>query len=233
MKGLDTNVLVRYLTQDDPVQSRKANALIAEAVDRGEQCPINVIVLCELVWVLRDLSPRQAHRRRHPREGAGHRAARRRAGGSRATSARRLSPWPWRFRGLPHRLAEPSGRLLGHGDVPPRAREERALPGPVSRRARRRVTGCHWITRSARAQNVRRVLALVHRACVLENGRLTLAGPAQAVLADDRPRSPGLSGAAARVRASPGARDLHHQVAGGGPPGRAMTSSSETGEKSM
>lgn len=54
MKGLDTNVLVRYLTQDDRVQSRKANALIAEAVDRGEQCPINVIVLCELVWVLRE-----------------------------------------------------------------------------------------------------------------------------------------------------------------------------------
>jgi predicted nucleic-acid-binding protein len=54
MKGLDTNVLVRYLTQDHPVQSRKANALIAEAVDRGEQCPINVIVLCELVWVLRE-----------------------------------------------------------------------------------------------------------------------------------------------------------------------------------
>ena len=28
MKGLDTNVLVRYLTQDDPEQSRKANALL-------------------------------------------------------------------------------------------------------------------------------------------------------------------------------------------------------------
>ncbi len=25
MKGLDTNVLVRYLTQDDPAQARKAN----------------------------------------------------------------------------------------------------------------------------------------------------------------------------------------------------------------
>ncbi|MBI2218407.1 MAG: ABC transporter ATP-binding protein [Candidatus Rokubacteria bacterium] len=35
-------------------------------------------------------------------------------------------------------------------------------------------------------QNVRQALALAHRACVLENGRLTLAGPAQAVLADDR-----------------------------------------------
>ena len=37
-------------------------------------------------------------------------------------------------------------------------------------------------------QNVRQALALAHRACVLENGRLTLAGPAQAVLADDRLR---------------------------------------------
>ena len=54
MRGLDTNVLVRYLTQDDPVQARKANAVITEAVDRGEQCSINAIVLCELVWVLRE-----------------------------------------------------------------------------------------------------------------------------------------------------------------------------------
>jgi predicted nucleic-acid-binding protein len=54
MRGLDTNVLVRYLTQDDPVQARKANAHIAEAVDRGEQCLVSVIVLCELVWVLRE-----------------------------------------------------------------------------------------------------------------------------------------------------------------------------------
>jgi predicted nucleic-acid-binding protein len=54
MRGLDTNVLVRYLTQDDPVQSRKVNTVIAEAVDRGEQCSISAIVLCELVWVLRE-----------------------------------------------------------------------------------------------------------------------------------------------------------------------------------
>jgi len=37
-------------------------------------------------------------------------------------------------------------------------------------------------------QNVRQALALADRACVLENGRLTLSGPAQAVLADDRLR---------------------------------------------
>jgi predicted nucleic-acid-binding protein len=54
MRGLDTNVLVRYLTQDDPLQSRKANAVIAEAVSRGEPCSIDAVVLCELVWVLRE-----------------------------------------------------------------------------------------------------------------------------------------------------------------------------------
>jgi len=54
MRGLDTNVLVRYLTQDDPGQSRRANAVIAEATARGEPCVIDVIVLCELVWVLRE-----------------------------------------------------------------------------------------------------------------------------------------------------------------------------------
>lgn len=54
MRGLDTNVLVRYLTQDDPGQSRRANAIIAEATTRGEPCVIDLIVLCELVWVLRE-----------------------------------------------------------------------------------------------------------------------------------------------------------------------------------
>jgi predicted nucleic-acid-binding protein len=53
MRGLDTNVIVRYFTQDDPVQSRKANALIEEASAEGVKCFIDAIVLCELVWVLR------------------------------------------------------------------------------------------------------------------------------------------------------------------------------------
>lgn len=53
MTGLDTNVLVRYLTQDDQAQSRRANALIEDTVARGDRCFINLIVLCELVWVLR------------------------------------------------------------------------------------------------------------------------------------------------------------------------------------
>ncbi len=35
-------------------------------------------------------------------------------------------------------------------------------------------------------QNVRRALALAHRACVLENGRLVLAGAAHDLAADER-----------------------------------------------
>ena len=53
MKGVDTNVLVRYLTQDDPAQSRRANAIIDGAVAGGERIHVDTVVLCELVWVLR------------------------------------------------------------------------------------------------------------------------------------------------------------------------------------
>jgi predicted nucleic-acid-binding protein len=52
MTGLDTNVLVRYLTQDDPTQSKKASAIIEEAVTKGDKLLIHPVVLCELVWVL-------------------------------------------------------------------------------------------------------------------------------------------------------------------------------------
>lgn len=53
MTGLDTNVLVRYLTEDDAVQSRKASVAIASATSRGERCYVSALVLCELAWVLR------------------------------------------------------------------------------------------------------------------------------------------------------------------------------------
>jgi predicted nucleic-acid-binding protein len=53
MIGLDTNVLVRYLTRDDPAQYAKAAAFISGASDRGERFVVNVAVLCELVWVLK------------------------------------------------------------------------------------------------------------------------------------------------------------------------------------
>jgi len=37
MKGLDTNVLVRYLTQDDPKQSAMAIRVIEEAAAKEEK----------------------------------------------------------------------------------------------------------------------------------------------------------------------------------------------------
>jgi len=48
MKGLDTSVVVRYLTQDEPVQARKATQVIEEDVNQEEICDLTSIVLCEL-----------------------------------------------------------------------------------------------------------------------------------------------------------------------------------------
>jgi len=52
MIGLDTNILVRYLIQDDPVQARKATSEIEKGLGAGQQFFIADIVMCELVWVL-------------------------------------------------------------------------------------------------------------------------------------------------------------------------------------
>jgi predicted nucleic-acid-binding protein len=54
MKGLDTNVLVRYLTQDDARQALRASACIEDAIKRGESCFVNPVVLAELIWVLEE-----------------------------------------------------------------------------------------------------------------------------------------------------------------------------------
>lgn len=52
MIGLDTNVLVRYITQDEPQQAQRANHVI-EQCSKASPGYIAQIVLCELVWVLR------------------------------------------------------------------------------------------------------------------------------------------------------------------------------------
>lgn len=52
MIALDTNVLVRYLTEDDEAQAARAAALIEGAIDREETMFVTHIVLCELAWVL-------------------------------------------------------------------------------------------------------------------------------------------------------------------------------------
>ena len=53
MIGLDTNILVRYITQDDPSQSVIASRLIETRCSKANPGRISQIVLCELVWVLR------------------------------------------------------------------------------------------------------------------------------------------------------------------------------------
>lgn len=52
MIALDTNVLVRFLTQDDPVQAAAAKHIVESAQNRGERLFVPLIVLCELGWVL-------------------------------------------------------------------------------------------------------------------------------------------------------------------------------------
>jgi len=52
--GLDTNVLVRYLTQDDPEQASRATRAIEAGADHGETFFITTVVMCELVWVLEE-----------------------------------------------------------------------------------------------------------------------------------------------------------------------------------
>ncbi|MEO7854762.1 MAG: type II toxin-antitoxin system VapC family toxin [Rubrivivax sp.] len=51
MIGLDTNVLVRYVMQDDPRQSPRATRLV-EALSADEPGFVPVVAVVELVWVL-------------------------------------------------------------------------------------------------------------------------------------------------------------------------------------
>jgi predicted nucleic-acid-binding protein len=52
MIGLDTNVLVRYFTQDDPVQSRKATEFIERNLTAESPGFISIVTTVEMVWVL-------------------------------------------------------------------------------------------------------------------------------------------------------------------------------------
>ena len=54
MIGLDSNVLVRYIAQDDARQSARAGRLI-EAMSVDEPGFVSMVALAELVWVLDDV----------------------------------------------------------------------------------------------------------------------------------------------------------------------------------
>ena len=53
MPALDTNVLVRYVVQDDAAQLAAAKRLIRRCVDEGQTLFVPVTVTLELEWVLR------------------------------------------------------------------------------------------------------------------------------------------------------------------------------------
>lgn len=50
--ALDTNILVRLLTNDEPRQALKAQQALDLALAAGNPCWVGQGVLCELVWVL-------------------------------------------------------------------------------------------------------------------------------------------------------------------------------------
>ena len=58
MTGLDTNVLLRYLLQDDPKQARQANQIIYRQLSEPNPGFVNLATVLEIVWVLRSLLKR-------------------------------------------------------------------------------------------------------------------------------------------------------------------------------
>ncbi len=52
MIGLDTNVLVRYLAQDDPIQSAQASAIVERRLSEQDPGFVSLIAMAETAWVL-------------------------------------------------------------------------------------------------------------------------------------------------------------------------------------
>ncbi len=52
MIGLDTNILVRYLAQDDPIQSPQATQIIERRLTENQPGFISLVTMAETVWVL-------------------------------------------------------------------------------------------------------------------------------------------------------------------------------------
>ncbi len=58
MIALDTNVLLRYLVQDDPVQSVRATEIIERRLTERNPGFISLVCILEIVWVLGGLYKR-------------------------------------------------------------------------------------------------------------------------------------------------------------------------------
>lgn len=52
MKALDTNILLRYIENDDGIQSKKVGDLVDNAIINKERFFVSVLVVLELDWVL-------------------------------------------------------------------------------------------------------------------------------------------------------------------------------------
>ena len=52
MIGLDTNILVRYLTQDDPIQSGRAAEVLEHRLTEKNMGFVSIVAMVETVWVL-------------------------------------------------------------------------------------------------------------------------------------------------------------------------------------
>jgi len=55
MIGLDTNVLLRYLVQDNPLQSRRATEIIERRLTELDPGFVSLVSFLEVVWVLKSL----------------------------------------------------------------------------------------------------------------------------------------------------------------------------------
>ena len=53
MRGIDTNILVRLITADDPTQLLAVERLMEKVEAEDGQLHIDSVTLCELAWVLR------------------------------------------------------------------------------------------------------------------------------------------------------------------------------------
>lgn len=56
MIGLDTNVILRYLLQDDPKQTPRANRIFERLLSEQNPGFISLVSVLEIVWVLRGLA---------------------------------------------------------------------------------------------------------------------------------------------------------------------------------
>ena len=52
MTGLDSNILIRYFTQDDPLQAALATDVLERRLSEDEPGFVSVVAMVETVWVL-------------------------------------------------------------------------------------------------------------------------------------------------------------------------------------